>query len=280
MSLQPRDRRDVLVVGNYCHDVLVHGPGRETQALGGSSAYVSSVLDAVGVDYAVVAVAGEDFRYGSQVRHAPRIVPGTRTTQFTADFTRGERVLSVGARAAPILPEAISVEARVALACGVMDELLPETLVRLSERASRVVADAQGLIRSTDAAGRVLHRRLEETPYSALLDRIHVLKASEEEALFLDVEEVRRRTCLVITRGQRGSTVLSASREFEVPAIAVAEVDPTGAGDCFLAGFALGILRGLSLERCASLANWFGAQAVTQVGVPRIEPGGIPAEFR
>ncbi len=143
MSSQSQQRRDVLVVGNYCHDVLVHGPGRETHALGGSSAYIASVLDAVGVDYAVVSVVGEDFRYGDQVRQAPRMVPGSRTTRFTADFTRGERVLSVGARAAPILPELISEEAHVALACGVVDELLPETLVRLSERAEQVVADGR-----------------------------------------------------------------------------------------------------------------------------------------
>jgi len=280
MSSQPQDLRDVLVVGNYCHDVLVHGPGRETHALGGSSAYVSSVLDAVGVDYAVVAVAGEDFRYGAQVRHAPRIVPGTRTTQFRADFTQGERVLSLGARAAPIRPEDISFEARVALACGVVDELLPETLVRLSECAEQVVADAQGLLRITDAGGRVLNRRLAETPYASLLERIQVLKASEEEALSLDVAEVRRKTCLVITRGGRGSTVLTATEAFEVSALPVTEVDPTGAGDCFLAGFALGLLRGLSLARCAELANWFGAQAVTQVGVPRLDLARLPVTLR
>jgi 1D-myo-inositol 3-kinase len=161
-----------------------------------------------------------------------------------------------------------------------MDELLPETLVRISERAGQVVADAQGLMRMTDARGRVLHRRLEETPYFALLDRLHVLKASEEEALSLDLAEVRRRTCLVITRGGRGSTVLTASQDFEVPTLPVTEVDPTGAGDCFLAGFALGLLRGLSLPRCAALANWFGAQAVTQVGVPRIDLGLLPAGLR
>ncbi len=279
MSSQSQTLLDVLVVGNYCHDVLIHGPGRETRALGGSSAYISSVLDAVGVDYSVVSVVGEDFRYGDQVRHAPRIVPGTRTTQFTADFTQGERVLSVGARAAPIRPEEISVEARVALACGVLDELLPETLVRLSECARQVVADAQGLLRITDARGRVMQRRLEETPCFALLDRIHVLKASEEEALSLDVAQVRRKTCLVITRGRGGCTVLTADLAFEVPALPVEEVDPTGAGDCFLAGFAVGLLRGLPLARCASLANWFGAQAVTQVGVPRLDLRLLPVEL-
>lgn len=278
--MSSRASRELLVVGNYCHDLLRHGPGRETHALGGSSAYIASVLEAMGVDYAVAAVAGEDFRYAGHVRHPPRIVPGTRTTQFIAELGHGERVLRVSARAEPILPEDITVDARVALACGVMGELLPETLVRVSERARHVVADAQGLLRALDSEGRVLNQRLADTPYARHLERLHVLKASEEEARALDVEAVRRRTCLVITRGSRGCTVLTASERIDVPAFPAEEVDPTGAGDCFLAGFALGLLRGMPLARCAELANWFGAQAVTQVGVPKLDVSGLPGALR
>lgn len=278
--MRPGTSRDVLVVGNYCHDLLRLGPGRETQALGGSSAYISAVLDAVGVDYAVAAVAGEDFRYVDRVRYPPRIIPGTRTTQFTAELGAGERVLRVSARAEPLRPEDITVDARVALACGVMGELLPETLVRVSERARHVVADAQGLLRTLDGEGRVLNVPLSETPYAALLERIQVLKASEDEARAMDVEHVRKRTCLVITRGAEGCTVLTADARLVVPAVPAEEVDPTGAGDCFLAGFALGLLRELPLARCAELANWFGAQAVMQVGVPTLDMSALPAALR
>ncbi|WP_426756837.1 PfkB family carbohydrate kinase [Myxococcus sp. Y35] len=271
--------RDVLVVGNYCHDLLRHGPGRETHALGGSAAYISAVLDAVGVDYAVAAVAGDDFRYAGQVRHPPRIVPGTRTTQFIADFDGEARTLHVGAKSEPVRPEDITVDARVALACGVAGEVLPETLRRVSERARHVLADAQGLLRTLDADGRVVNLRLEDTPFDGLLERLRVVKASEEEARAMDIERVRQRTCLVVTRGLRGCSVFTADARIDVPAVPVEEVDATGAGDCFLAGFALGLLRELPLERCASLANWFGAQAVTQVGVPKLDARSIPADL-
>lgn len=278
--MNPGPSRDVLVVGNYCHDLLKLGPGRETHALGGSAAYISAVLDAVGVDYDVAAVAGEDFRYADRVRHPPRIIPGTRTTQFTAELGGGERVLRVGARAEPLRPEDITVDARVALACGVMGELPPETLVRVSERARHVVADAQGLLRALDDDGRVFNLPLSETPYASLLERLHVLKASEDEARAMDIGHVRQRTCLVITRGAQGCTVLTPDARLDVPAFPAEEVDPTGAGDCFLAGFALGLLRGLPLARCAELANWFGAQAVMQVGVPRLDVSGLPVALR
>lgn len=96
----------------------------------------------------------------------------------------------------------------------------------------------------------------------------------------MDIERVRQRTCLVVTRGARGCTVLTADARIDVPTVAVEEVDATGAGDCFLAGFTLGLLRGLPLERCAALANWFGAQAVTQVGVPKLDVSRLPMELR
>ena len=72
----------------------------------------------------------------------------------------------------------------------------------------------------------------------------------------------------------------TADTRVDVPAFPVEEVDPTGAGDCFLAGFALGLLREMPLARCAALANWFGAQAVGQVGVPKLDVSRLPAELR
>ncbi|MCP3058929.1 PfkB family carbohydrate kinase [Myxococcus sp. K38C18041901] len=271
---------DVLVVGNYCHDVLPSGEGGAVHTLGGSAAYISSVFDAAGVDHAVVAVAGEDFAYADRVRYPPRIIPGTRTTRFLADFSQAERVLRVDARSVSIPPEDIVFDARVALACGVMGEVPPETLVRMSQRAQHVLADAQGLLRTLDDEGRVWNQRLEDTPYAELLGHLRVLKASEEEARALDLDAVRARTCVVITRGRKGSTVLTARHSVHLPSWPVEEVDPTGAGDCFLAGFTLGLLRGWTLAKCAELANWFGAQAVTQVGVPRVDVSTLPDILR
>lgn len=271
---------DALVVGNYCHDVLSRGPGDTVHTLGGSAAYISSVFTAMDVDHAVVAVAGEDFAYADRVRYPPLILPGTRTTRFLADLGQEERVLRVDACSEPIRPKDILLDARVALACGVMGEVLPETLIRMSLQATHVLADAQSLLRTLDANGRVLNQRLEDTPFAALLGHLHVLKASEDEARAMDLDAVRAKTCLVVTRGAKGCTVLTARDTLQVPSWPVTEVDPTGAGDCFLAGFTLGLLRAWPLARCAELANWCGAQAVTQVGVPTLDVMRLPAALR
>ncbi len=271
-------RTDILVAGPYCHDVLRRAGG-EVHTLGGSAAYVSSVLAQVGVAHRVASLVGEDFRYGAQVAQQPR-VRGAHTTAFTAELQGESRTLWLTAAAPPLLPEDLEVEARVGLACAVAGELPPATLLRLTERCERVLVDAQGLLRVRGEDGRVGCARLEDTPYLSLLPRVHVLKASEEEARGLDLAALRLRTCVVVTRGAAGCTVLEAHAQHEVPALQVAEVDPTGAGDCFLAGWALGLLRGLDARGCAGLARWFGAQAVTQVGVPRLEPSQLSALWR
>ena len=51
-----------------------------------------------------------------------------------------------------------------------------------------------------------------------------------------------------------------------MPGFAVPEVDPTGAGDTFCAGFTVAMLDGLDLPQAAVFANAVGALAVTHKG--------------
>lgn len=65
---------------------------------------------------------------------------------------------------------------------------------------------------------------------------------------------------VVVKRGRDGCRVYprdGAARD--VPAYAVQEVDPTGAGDCFDAGFLCGLLEGCSLPESARIASAAGA---------------------
>jgi sugar/nucleoside kinase (ribokinase family) len=52
----------------------------------------------------------------------------------------------------------------------------------------------------------------------------------------------------------------------DVPGFAVQEVDPTGAGDSFCAGFTVALLENMPLEEAGHFANAVGALAVTQLG--------------
>jgi sugar/nucleoside kinase (ribokinase family) len=64
---------------------------------------------------------------------------------------------------------------------------------------------------------------------------------------------------IVVKRGSRGCTVYTKDGKTDVPSCDVREVDPTGAGDCFDAGFLCGLLEGLSLDECARIAAAAGA---------------------
>ena len=64
---------------------------------------------------------------------------------------------------------------------------------------------------------------------------------------------------VVVKKGARGSSVHTPETSFDVPAFRIQEVDPTGAGDCFDAGFLCGLTEGRDLEACARVAAAVGA---------------------
>ncbi len=80
---------------------------------------------------------------------------------------------------------------------------------------------------------------------------------------------------VVITCGGQGAIGLDASTAEEewVPALPVTAVDPTGAGDVFLAAFVLGTLRGWPLRQRMAFANLCAGLSVQQVGGSLAAPG-------
>ncbi len=97
---------------------------------------------------------------------------------------------------------------------------------------------------------------------------------SEIEALFETssfdsaVARLRELTDLAaITRGARGSLVVTHDAIIEVPAVAVDHVvDTTGAGDLYAAGFLYALTTGASHRACAELASAAAADVITHVG--------------
>jgi sugar/nucleoside kinase (ribokinase family) len=71
---------------------------------------------------------------------------------------------------------------------------------------------------------------------------------------------------VALKRGARGCTIVTKDQELDAPAFRVQAVDPTGAGDCFDAGFVVGLLEGLPLEHVGRLANACGALGATRKG--------------
>ena len=71
---------------------------------------------------------------------------------------------------------------------------------------------------------------------------------------------------VALKRGEKGSVIYTENEKLVVPSFKVEEVDPTGAGDCFGAGFVFGLLEEWDMEKIARFANAVGALAITKKG--------------
>jgi ribokinase len=81
------------------------------------------------------------------------------------------------------------------------------------------------------------------------------------ELIRLGVKEV------VLTLGERGALIVTSSAATHIPAIEVAAVDTTGAGDAFNAGLAMALACGAGLEDAGRFAVVTGGLSVTREGV-------------
>jgi sugar/nucleoside kinase (ribokinase family) len=71
----------------------------------------------------------------------------------------------------------------------------------------------------------------------------------------------------VLTRSEKGATVVTAKDRVAVPAAPVARVvDTTGAGDLFASGFLYGFTRGKDLAHCAKLGALCAAEIISHFG--------------
>jgi sugar/nucleoside kinase (ribokinase family) len=105
---------------------------------------------------------------------------------------------------------------------------------------------------------------------------LDVLFANEDEAMLLfGADDFDRAVAAVgetgllgvLTRGAKGSVVVSASGPLAIPAEPVEQVvDTTGAGDLYAAGFLYGLTHGQEPERCARLAGLCAAEVISHIG--------------
>ena len=76
-----------------------------------------------------------------------------------------------------------------------------------------------------------------------------------------------RAAMLVVTRGEHGCRVRTATEQFDVPAVPVSRIeDPTGVGDAYRGGFMKGLASGASPDVCARLGSVAAAYALEHLG--------------
>jgi len=108
-----------------------------------------------------------------------------------------------------------------------------------------------------------------------VIERANVLLPSLGEAAMLTGLESDEAGCrlwadqgkiVALKLGAQGCRIYRGQEVVSVPAFQVPEVDPTGAGDSFSAGFTVAMLEGMELFAAGRFANAVGALAVTRLG--------------
>ncbi|MDX6596661.1 MAG: hypothetical protein QOE87_548 [Gaiellales bacterium] len=270
----------VAIVGSTVRDV-VYLPGREpTHSPGGSPIFAARALAALGVRPGV-ATRCDDGALAAPIAELAepfclRIDATVMQSElrYREDGERDHTLASIGVAwsaddittwAAPALQGATWIHAGTQRG----GDLGPEVLGALAAGGRSVALDAQGPLRRPAVGPLVLSGRLGDT----LLQHVQALKLSEEEALAAfattDAAAIRERCRvpeILVTFGFRGAAIACDGPSGLVSAEAVTDIDPTGAGDAFLASYTYGRAQGAApLEAarsaCEHVSALFAARA-------------------
>jgi sugar/nucleoside kinase (ribokinase family) len=218
--------------------------------LGAHGIETSGILTTSGIGTSktvIVAVAGEDRRY-------------LHTVGANAAFTAADILGTAFATA-----EVVYVGGYLVLPSLRADELA----VRLAEARARGAIVILDVVAPSGA-------RPSLAAMSRLLGQVDYFVPNHDEARAITGEDEPHRQAealaghgartVMIKLGEQGLHVLGEAAAFDLDAPPVSVVEPSGAGDAFAAGLAVGILEGLPLEETARLASVLGASACTALG--------------
>lgn len=254
--------RRLAVVGLVSLDRVDGGPPR----LGGAPFYAARALRFLGYP-AVVAtkVGAEEPALGLQALGVPVVYrPVDRTISFRIDYTGETRRLFLEESGEPFTRDDVRSWLAPALvgadwihAGAVTRADFPvETLAAL-RRGRRLSLDGQGLVRPARRGEISLDAEYDP----AVLRHVDLLKLGEEEvnALGLDLDERSLGSLgvpeVVVTLGSRGAVVYADGLAEHVPTRPLDGVDPTGAGDEFIAAYLCYRRHGHGAPSAARCAN-------------------------
>jgi 1D-myo-inositol 3-kinase len=241
----------IVVVGHVTHDRY-----GDDIVPGGCAFYAARTQRALGAEVHLVTTVGTNF--ACEDAFAGLAVDVTRagaTTLFTNLYPPGGiRVQRIEAMAPPVAPPAELPEAALVHLAPVMQDV--DLATWLAAAGGRPVAIAiQGWIKDRGPGETVV-----QTPWQidgALLARVSFAACGEED--LVQQGDLLDRLCrhvpvVAFTHGKRGCDVIVGGRTTRVGIYPrAAEVDPTGAGDTFAAGFFFGLAQGREPVEAARL---------------------------
>lgn len=278
---------DIISVGHLCIDHIFL-PNRNTPfvVLGGSPTYVSFVARRFDSRVAVVSKVGGDFpaaylwwlrQEGIDLSGIAKI-DNAKTTSFELKYTEDleERSLLLKSKAPPITMDDLpkSLKAKAIHIGPIAGEVSYEVVEKLRSCTEVLSLDPQGLVRNFDENGNVAYNASIDKRILNLVD-IYKSSLAEIEAvthqpdLNLAVKAIH--DCgvkvVMVTFGMKGVTLSVEGDLCNISACNPAKVvDPTGAGDAFIAGFLTEYINGANYLRCACVGSAVASLVVEALG--------------
>lgn len=257
---------DYLAIGHICADLQPDG----TTRLGGTALFAALTAHALGLSVGIVTACGHDLDLSALPADIAVLrQPSPSTTIFENRYTASGRTQLLHAQASAIdlglVPDTWRSAPMVHLAPIMQDVPLGTDITAQFPRAV-VAATPQGWLRHVHASRLVTTTPalLRELP----LSDIDIVVLSEEDVQGEEtlVQQLSRRVRIVVlTRAERGASVLHAGQIVEVPAARADVADPTGAGDVFAAAFLAATAEG---QDPVGAAYWACAAAAWAIEAP------------
>ncbi len=246
--------------------------------LGGAAGFVGAVADdEAGRTYADnLRAAGVEFEpHYSESAAGDGLGTGRCIVLITedADRTMGTYLGAASTLSPAGVPEAFIRRASIVLLEGYLWDVPAAKEAMRHAAATAHAADGSVALSLSDPFCVERHQR---EFLDLLLDDVDILLGNEEEVTMLfgvssypaALEAAEETGLLVVmTRGPRGATVLTAQGPQEVPAAAVERVvDTTGAGDLFAAGLLYGLTHGMGPVESTRLGGLCAAEVIAHTG--------------
>jgi sugar/nucleoside kinase (ribokinase family) len=225
---------------------------------GGSAYYAGQAYRALGARVGVATAAGPDFPLEALTGVDAQLAPAPRTTSFVNRYAPdGRRSQWVGAIAPALDPAALPASWRSADVLHLAPVVGEVDLRawRAAVRARVVGVGLQGFVRAVLPGGEVAQPRWEFDP--ADLAGVDVVCVGEDDLTGQGdlLERLAAAVPLVVfTHGERGCEILTRGGSRRIGVFRTRQVEPTGAGDVFAAGFLLGLAGGATPVDAARLA--------------------------
>jgi len=278
---------DLVVVGYLSQETIVNFKGEVFEALGGPAAYVSMAAAKLGAQVGIVSNVGTDFKTpyrrtlaecGVDLKGVR--VSGERTTTFRNAYDQNDRRTQTILALSPAIMTSDLPSGYMTTKWfhfGPIFREIEYNLIRMVHRKGSITSlDPQGYLRRMDEEGHVMSSTWAEV--QEVMPFVDVYRSDDNEARLITGESNSIKAAekisdmgpriVLITMERKGSILFDEGRVTKIPLILADRfVDSTGAGDAYIAGFAVEYLDTMNAVRSAIFAACTASFKIEGIGV-------------